>query len=103
MTKEEKRVVPANDGFKKMVERAGSTEAGRDLLAWLAVRCHQFRSNLMRLHNGDVSSLSTECREAQRAIWLELRQQMPVEMRHSIEAQAETVLVVKPQEEERKK
>lgn len=98
----DKKVVPQNEGLKKIVSKAAGTEAGRDLLAHLARRCGQFQTSISRMADGEIASLSTEAKEAQRLIWLELRAMMPVSMRHSIEEMAETPVPVKPQEERKK-
>lgn len=55
------------------VDQLLKTEAGREVWAHLYDACGFKKSSLTRVANGDVAPLSTECKEAQRLIYLDLR------------------------------
>lgn len=102
-----KKTVPVSEGavsLAKALETLAQLDEGRIVLAHLARRCGFFESGLLRKGDGEIASMATECKAAQRVIWVELRQQLPVAMRHAIEEFAEApVPVAAHSEEERKK
>lgn len=85
----ELRVIPKDEAFEKMVRACAGNDAGREFMAWLARRCGQFQSSLTRKADGEVAELATEAKEAQRLIWVEVRDALSIEGRHGIESLAE--------------
>jgi hypothetical protein len=101
--KEEKATIPHDVSGDKAFKIMAETEAGRAVFAWLAQRCGWFQSSLTRKLDGEIASLSTEAKEAQRLIYQELRLKLPLELRHEIEKFAETPVAVADPKEERKR
>ena len=77
------------------------TPEGRRLWVHLFRACGYNVTSLTRKSDGDVSPLSTECKEAQRLIYINLRQYAAWDLRRVAEEMAE-LPVVKSIEEERK-
>jgi len=97
-----KVAVPQDLTLAKAFAAVAETDAGRVVLAHLAVRCGFFDGGLLRLTTGEVAPLATEAKAAQRVIWAELRQLLPVAQRHAIEEFAETPIAAKSEEERKK-
>jgi hypothetical protein len=68
----------------------------------MANRCGFFQTSLTRKSDGEVAELSTECKEAQRLLYLELRRRAPRTLLREAEDLAERLLTEKPKEEEKK-
>lgn len=65
------------------------TDAGRVLWAELVRRCGFFSTSLVFISGGDVAKISTEGREAQRYLYLKLRELAPSELLRRAEALAD--------------
>ena len=101
---EAKKVLPLNSPIKQHVDAVLRTESGRAFWAHLFHECGYNVSSLTRKADGDVASLPTECKEAQRLVYINLRKLASRELLAKAEELAETPVVApKPQEEERKK
>ena len=110
---EEKRKVPANPEEEKLAQNIDEvlrTEAGRAFWAFLARRLGFFETSLVVRKDGEIAQLSTDCKEAQRLVYLELRRRASRELLAVAEQLAETPVAVvaaaaaaalKPEEERR--
>lgn len=106
--KEEKpKVVPDQDReFAKAADAVLRTDAGRKLWGLLAKRLGFFASSIRRKADGEIAPLSTEALEAQRLIYLELRNLPTFELLIAAEGLVDpankSLSAVKPQEERKK-
>lgn len=100
----EKKVVPEDATLRRDVDAILRTEPGRRFWAHLARRLGFYQSSLRRRPDGEVAALSTECLEAQRLVYLELRQIPSRALLTPAEelAEAPTPLAAKSTPEERK-
>ncbi len=89
----------------KSIDEVLRTEPGRVVWAHLFHICGYNQSSLtLNRQTGDVAVLSTECKEAQRRIYLDLRNRASRELRAVAEELAETPIAAPtPKEEERNK
>lgn len=108
--KEEERKVAVVEPDKKLawaVDEVLRSDAGRYLWAHLARECGFFETSLTRRTDGELAALSIEAKEAQRFLYLKLREKASPELRRAAEALAENPEFLKPtaqpKEEERKK
>lgn len=96
-----------NAKLKAHVDAVLRTESGRVLWAQLAKALGFFGSSLIRKADGEIAPLATECKEAQRLIYLQLRQLPSRELLKQAEDLADAplppVVSAKSVEEERKK
>ena len=109
--KEEKKVIPEDKRLAYSFDSVLRTPEGQVVWAWLARRLGFFSTSLRQKADGEVAVLSTECREAQRLVYLEMRSIPTRELRAMAEEFAELappVLTTTPaaaqsKDEERKK
>jgi len=66
------------------------TDAGKEVFAHLYHECGFAVSSLTKRVDGEIASLSTDCKEAQRLIYIRLRGLMSLDLRAAAEALAET-------------
>jgi hypothetical protein len=101
-----KTVIPVavtDEKLAKNIDEVLRTEAGRALWAHLFHICGYNQSSLtLNRQTGEVASLSTECKEAQRRIYLDIRNRASRELRAVAEELAETPIAAPIPEEERK-
>ena len=98
---EEKKVVPVNPREEKLnrsIDEVLRTEAGRDVWAFIFNLCGYNTSSLTSKNDGEVAPLSTECKEAQRLVYIRLRNRASKELLAAVEQLAESP-IVKPEEE----
>lgn len=102
---EDVKVVPEQDiEFARAADIVLRTEAGRKLWALLARRLGFFSSSMRRKTDGEIAVLSTEALEAQRLIYLELRNLPTYELLAAAEALADPMnKSAHTKKEERKK
>lgn len=81
------------------------TESGREFVAWLHDACGFNVTSLVRQPDGEIAPLSTECKEAQRLVYLNIRKLATRELIVKAEdlAHDKHVVAAKKIEEERKK
>lgn len=91
--------------LSKSIDVVLSTEDGRALWAYLFHACGYNATSLTIKGDREVAQLSTECKEAQRKIYIDLRNLASRELRAKAEELAETSVAVPDvtPEEERKK
>jgi hypothetical protein len=105
-----KAVVPVTDDeFAKAADAILKTDEGRKFWVCLARRLGFFQSDLARLRDGSIESLSTEALAAQRNVYLGLRKLPTYELLAAAESLADPENPVnrnsqaqKPQEERKK-
>lgn len=105
MATEGKTVVNAyTEKVKKSVDLVLQTDAGKVLWAHLFHRCGFGVSSLVVKADGEVAPMATECKEAQRLIYIDLRKLADRELLAAAEFLAETPATpaAKSVEEERK-
>ena len=88
--------------LRRSVDAVLRTEHGRALWAHLVVKCGFFETSLTRTSNGEVAPLSTECKEAQRLLYLNLRKLASPELRAVAETLAEVSVPITTPEEDAK-
>lgn len=96
-------VSPEEEKLNKNIDEVLRTEAGRAVWAHLARRLGFFESSLSRKADGEVAVISTECKEAQRLVYIELRRRASRELLVVAEALAEAPVLVAPKPEEERK
>lgn len=102
--KDSRKVVPNPEveRLAKSVDEVLRTEAGRALWVHLFHLCGYNTTSLSRKNDGEVAPLSTECKEAQRLVYIRLRGLASPELRAVVEQMAEAPVAAPKPEEERK-
>lgn len=100
------KIIPAaaEDKLAKDIDEVLRTETGRALWAHLFHACGYNQSSLtLNRQTGEIAVLSTECKEAQRRIYIDLRGRASRELLAVAEQLAEAPIAAPKPEEERKK
>lgn len=82
---------------RKFIDAVLRTEAGKDFFAYLHNECGYSVSSLVLQSDGEVAKLSTECQEAQRRVYIQLRDLADPDLRAVAEARAEKLLLEQPE------
>jgi hypothetical protein len=99
MAIEEKNIPVVDNKLREAVDTVLRTEAGRKVFAYLFHACGYNVSSLSRKGDGEIASVATECREAQRMVYIRLRNLASYDLLRVAEDQAERPDSVVPKKE----
>ena len=105
MVRDEKKSVVniQGDKLRAHIDAVLRTEAGRAVFAYLFRACgYNVSSIVINRVTGEIAPLSTECKEAQRLIYINLRQLASRELLAAAEELAEVPVSITPNSEEEK-
>ena len=75
--------------FGQVIDNVLATDSGKRLFIWLRGRLGFTKSSLSRKRDGSVDEVATDALEAQRLIYLELRNAASLELLHPVEEMAD--------------
>lgn len=89
MATEEKKIIVGDAKLHEAVDTVLRTEAGRRVFAHLFHVCGYNVSSLSRKGDGEIAPIATECREAQRMVYIRLRNLASYDLLRAAEELAE--------------